>query len=94
MAVMEVLNPVAQLRGDFKPQGVSRRLSAVDGKTVGLLWSGTNNGDVALRRVEERLRERVPTVQTKFYTGKRPFSEKLLREIAEGCDAVVIASAD
>ena len=92
--VVEVLNPVAQLRGGLDPHGVSTRPPKLDGKTVGLLWSGTNNGDVALRRVEERLHERVATVQTKFYTGKRPFAEKLLREIAEGCDAVVIASAD
>lgn len=94
MAQLEVLNPVAEIRGDLKPQGVSPRLNTLEGRTLGLLWSGTTNGDVALRRVERHLRERFPKAQTKFFQGDHPFAERLLREVAETCDGVVIATAD
>ena len=94
MAQLEVLNPVAEIRGDLTPQGVSHRLATLEGSTLGLLWSGTTNGDVALRRVERQLCERFPKVQTKFFQGDHPFAERLLREVAESCDGVVIATAD
>jgi hypothetical protein len=89
-----VLNPVAEVRGDLKRQPVSPRLSELAGKTLGLLWSGTTNGDVALRRVEEHLQKRFPRTRTKFYRGEHPFAESLLREVAASCDGVVIATAD
>ena len=94
MAQLEVLNPVAEIRGDLKPQGVSPRLATLEGRNLGLLWSGTTNGDVALRRVERHIQQRFPKVQTKFFRGEHPFAEGLLREVAESCDGVVIATAD
>ena len=94
MTELEVLNPVAEIRGDLKPQGVSPRLATLEGRTLGLLWSGTTNGDVALRRVEGHMQERFPKVQTRFFRGEHPFAEGLLREVAETCDGVVIATAD
>jgi hypothetical protein len=94
MIELEVLNPVAEVRGDLKRQSVSPRLASLEDNTLGLLWSGTTNGDVALRRVEEHLRERFPQTRTKFYRGEHPFAPGLLREIAESCDGVVIATAD
>ena len=94
MTDLEVFNPVATIRGELNAQSVSPRLASLDGRTVGLLWSGTTNGDVALHRVEQRLQERFPTIRTKFYRGEHPFAEKLLREVAEACDGVVIATAD
>lgn len=94
MAQLEVLNPVAEIRGDLKPQGVSPRLASLKAGTLGLLWSGTTNGDVALRRVEEHMRQRFPKLQTKFFQGDHPFAERLLREVAESCDGVVIATDD
>lgn len=94
MAELEVLNPVAEMRGDLKRQQVSPRLASLEARTVGLLWSGTTNGDVALRRVEQHLQERFPKMHTKFYRGEHPFAEVLLREVAEACDGVVIATAD
>jgi len=83
MAQLEVFNPVAEIRGDLKPQGVSPRVATLEGSTLGLLWSGTTNGDVALRRVERHMRERFPKVQTKFFQGDHPFAERLLREVAD-----------
>ena len=94
MAELEVLNPVAEMRGDLKRQQVSPRLASLEARTLGLLWSGTTNGDVALRRVEQHLQERFPKMHTKFYRGEHPFAEGLLREVAEACDGVVIATAD
>jgi len=94
MAQLEVFNPVAEIRGDLTPRGVSPRLATLEGRTLGLLWSGTTNGDVALRRVEKHLRERFAKVQTKFFQGDHPFAERLVREVAESCDGVVIATAD
>ena len=94
MAELEVLNPVAEVRGDLKCQSVSPRLGELEGKTLGLLWSGTTNGDLALHRVEEHFHQRFPKTRTKFYRGEHPFAERLLREVAENCDGVVIATAD
>ena len=94
MAQLEVLNPVAEIRGDLKPKGVSPRLASLEGGTLGLLWSGTTNGDVALRRVEGHMRQRFPKLQTKFFQGDHPFAERLLREVADTCDGVIIATAD
>ena len=94
MAQLEVLNPVADIRGDLKPQGVSPRLASLKAGTLGLLWSGTTNGDVALRRVEGHMRQRFPKLQTKFFQGDHPFAERLLREVADTCDGVIIATAD
>jgi hypothetical protein len=94
MAELEVLNPVASIRGELNAREVSPRLTTLEGRTLGLLWSGTTNGDVALRRVEQRLQERFPSIQTKFYRGEHPFAEALLRDVAQECDGVVIATAD
>ena len=94
MTELEVLNPVATIRGDLNAQVLSPRLATLEERTLGLLWSGTTNGDVALHRVEQRMQERFPKVRTKFYRGEHPFAEGLLREVAEACDGVVIATAD
>ena len=94
MAELEVLNPVAEMRGDLKRQAVSPRLATLEGRTLGLLWSGTTNGDVALHRLEDHLQARFPKTRTKFFRGEHPFAQGLLREVAETCDAVIIATAD
>ncbi len=94
MTSLRVLNPVAELQGDLRAQTVSPRPASLDGITLGLLWSGTANGDLALRQVEARLCERFPALRTRFFPGKHPFSDRLIREVAEACDAVVLATAD
>ena len=94
MAELEVLNPVAEMRGGLKRQSLSPRLASLEGRTLGLLWSGTTNGDVALHRLEDHLQARFPKTRTKFFRGEHPFAEGLLREVAETCDAVIIATAD
>ena len=50
MYLLEVSNPVATQRGMINVLKPNARPSTLDGKTVGLLWSGTHGGDLALNR--------------------------------------------
>ena len=92
---LEVLNPVAQLRGSLTASAVSSRPSSLEGKVVGLLSSGRTNSDVALRRVGENLQRRFANVTTNYYMDqKQPWPQGLLENISKECDVVVIATAD
>ena len=95
MHLLEVLNPVARQRAMEKIKSISPRLSSLDAKTIGLVWSGTHGGDVALNRVGEMLLERFDNVETRFYTGGNyPNPPHILRQAAEECDAVIGATGD
>ena len=92
---LEVLNPVAQLRGSLASRAVSSRPTTLEGKVVGLLASGRTNSDVALRRVGENLQRRLANVSTNYYLDhKQPWPQGLLEKLAQECDVVVIATAD
>ncbi len=95
MHLLEVLNPVAQQRGALNVMSTSPRPPSLDNKTVGLLWSGTHGGDVALRRVGEMLQERFENVKVNFYTGGNyPAPPHIVKQAGEECDVVVGATAD
>ena len=95
MHLLEVLNPVAQQRGVVTARPITQRLSSLDDKTIGLLWSGTHGGDVALKRVGELLQERFKNIKTIFYTsGGYPAPPHILKQAGEECDAVIGATAD
>ena len=95
MHLLEVLSPVAQQRGMLATLPTNPRPGDLDGKTVGLVWSGTHGGDVALNRVGEMLQECFDGVQTRFYTGGNyPNPPHILKQAAEECDVVVGATAD
>ena len=95
MHLLEVMNPVARQRAMEKVAAINPRLSGLDGKKIGLVWSGTHGGDVALKRVGEMLQERFKGVETKFYTGGNyPNPPHILKKAAEECDAVVGATGD
>ena len=95
MYVLEVLNPVAKQRAMENAKPISSRLSTLNGKTIGLVWSGTHGGDVALNRVGEMLKEQFENVQTRFYTGGGyPAPPHILKQAAEECDAVIGATGD
>ena len=95
MHLLEVLNPVAQQRGVVTAQSINPRLATLDNKRVGLLWSGTHGGDVALRRAGEMLQERFSNVEIRFYTGGNyPSPPPIVKQAAEECDAVIGATAD
>ena len=95
MHLLEVLNPVAQQRGVLNVMSINPRPPSLDNKTVGLLWSGTHGGDVALKRAGEMLQERFQDVSTRFYSsGGYPSPPEILKQAGEECDVVVGATAD
>ena len=95
MHLLEVLNPVAQQRGALNVMSINPRPSSLDNKTVGLLWSGTHGGDVALKRAGEMLQERFENVKVNFYTGGNyPAPPHIVKQAGEECDVVIGATAD
>ena len=95
MYLLEVMNPVAQQRGLMNTMQINERPETLDGRTVGLIWSGTHGGDVALKRAGEMLQERFSNVQVNFYTGGNyPAPPPIVRQAGEECDVVIGATAD
>ena len=95
MHLLEVLNPVAQQRGVMNAMTINSRPSSLDNKTVGLLWSGTHGGDVALNRAGEMLQEKFNNLTVKFYTGGNyPAPPPIVKQAGEECDVVIGATAD
>ena len=95
MYLLEVLNPVAKQRAMENVTPINPRLQTLNGKIIGLVWSGTHGGDVALNRIGEMLQKRFENVQTRFYTGGNyPSPPHILRQAAEECDAVIGATGD
>ena len=95
MYLLEVNNPVAIQRGVLNSVSASSRQTSLDGKTVGLIWSGTHGGDIALRRAGEMLQERFKNVSVNFYTGGNyPTPPPIVKQAGEECDVVIGATAD
>lgn len=71
------------------------RLTALEGRTIGLLDIAKARGDIFLDRLEARLAERGASVlRYAKPTFTKPAPIDLRHEIAEHCDAVVEALAD
>ena len=95
MHLLEVLNPVASQRGDESTLKANPRPKTLDGKTVGLLWSGTHGGDVALKRAGEMLQDKYSNVKVNFYeSGMYPAPEHIVKQAAKECDVVIGCTAD
>ena len=95
MHLLEVNSPVAKQRGMEKTLEVSPRPQSLDGKTVGLLWSGTHGGDVALKRAGEMLQDRYENVTVNFYEGGTyPAPPPIVKQAGEECDVIIGATAD
>ena len=95
MHLLEVLNPIGQQRGLLNAMTISDRPESLDDKTVGLLWSGTHGGDLALQRTGEMLQERFDNVTVNFYTGGNyPAPPPIVQQAARECDVVIGATAD
>ena len=95
MYLLEVLNPVAQQRGLMNTMKINERPETLDDRTVGLIWSGTHGGDVALKRAGEMIQERFNNVRVNFYTGGNyPAPPPIVRQAGEECDVVIGATAD
>ncbi len=95
MHLLEVHNPVAQQRGLMNSLKINERPESLDNRTVGLIWSGTHGGDVALKRAGEMIQERFANVQVNFYTGGNyPAPPPIVKQAGEECDVVIGATAD
>ena len=95
MYLLEVSNPVANQRGMMNVLKPTARPSTLDGKTVGLLWSGTHGGDLALNRAGELIQQKYKDVTVNFYTGGNyPSPPPIVKQAAEECDVVIGATAD
>lgn len=95
MVVLEVLNPVAPQRGTANALKPNPRPKTLDNKTVGLVWSGTHGGDVALKRAGEMLQQRFKGVKVNFYTGGNyPTPPNVLKQAGAESDVVIGATAD
>jgi hypothetical protein len=89
----DVLNPTADRYGT-DVAGLAPRPSGLAGQTVGLLWNGKPNGDVALRALGAALEAQFEGLRTRFYSGSIPCDKGLLEQVAAECSAVVGCTAD
>ena len=95
MHLLEVNNPVAVQRGVLNAIGARNRPDSLDDKTVGLIWSGTHGGDIALKRAGEMLQDRFDNVSVNFYTGGNyPTPPAIVQQAGEECDVIIGATAD
>ena len=95
MHLLEVSNPVAQQRGMMNILRTNPRPKSLDGLTIGLVWSGTHGGDLALNRAGEIIQERLSDVSINFYTGGNyPTPPPIVKQAGEECDVVIGATAD
>jgi hypothetical protein len=95
MHLLEVMDPVAPQRGMMNAHRVNARPKSLDNKTVGLLWSGTHGGDIALRTAGELLQQRYSNLKVNFYNGNNyPAPPHIVKQAAQECDVVIGATAD
>ena len=95
MYLLEALNPIGRQRGLMNSLTISPRPDTLDNKTVGLLWSGTHGGDLALNRAGEMIpraiRQRRDQV---LHRRQLPCSAADSPAAARECDVVIGATAD
>jgi hypothetical protein len=79
----------------LNPVGTNARPDTLDNKTVGLLWSGTHGGDIALWTAGKLIQERYENVTLNFYNGNNyPAPDHIREKCAEESDVVIGATAD
>ncbi len=91
---LEVMNPVAPVLGDVEATPPAPRPDSLEGKTIGLVWNGKANGDVALKRAGELIRRRVPDVSLKFYSGALPTPKPVMGRVKSEVDVAIGCTAD
>jgi hypothetical protein len=91
-ARLRVLNPVAEQ--DERRFPVSPRLADLAGKTVALAWNRKPGGNIALGRIAEHLRERIPDINLVNFDDDIPFGPETIELIVDRCDAVIGSTAD
>jgi hypothetical protein len=95
----EVLSPWAEI--DPKTmRGISPRISELAWKKIGLFYNGKRAAHPIMNVVEQKLKERFPTVETSHFTfpENRDITgteeEAKLKEWAKGVDAIISAVGD
>jgi hypothetical protein len=86
----DILDPTGFDSQAKKP--MAKRLSSLEGKTIGLLDIGFPNGSVFLDRMEELLKTRygvADVVRRAKPSPARPAKDEVRRELIDGCDAIV-----
>ncbi len=91
---MDVVNPVAPVLGEVNATPMAPRPSSLEGKTIGLVWNGKANGDIALRRAEELIQQLVPGVKFKFYSGALPTPKFIMDQAKQEVDVAIGCTAD
>ena len=92
-SVLTVKNPTVEKYGDELSKAAPK-LDSLEGKTIGLIWNGKANGDVSLWTAAEGIKELVPSVEFKFYSGSEPCPPEMITQAAEECDAFIGSTAD
>jgi hypothetical protein len=87
-----VLNPVG-----YPPRieqlGMAPRLDTLDGKTVYLVDTRFDDGDILLRQMEDWFAEHMPAVKTVYVSKSGVYTQddpELFREIKEKGDAMIM----
>ena len=100
MEKLEAVSPVGLEA--VKVTGATRRLSDLNGKTVGEVWNGVFKGDVTFPIIRRLLKEKYPGVKvipyTEFYhlpgsdvpEHQRELARQIVAKAQEkGCDALI-----
>ena len=87
-----LLSPVGAR--DFARFEPAKRFPSLQGRRVALVWNGKQNGETALRCVEEGLRRRFPDLTASLIRIPYGIPEATVAEIRSSFDAAVAATGD
>ncbi len=99
---LKIINPVADGaadQADAERHPAAKRPKTLDGKRIGLYWNGKNNGDIALRMVQDKLAKRFKNVTFNFIVGEnggitRYASPAQLDMMKQEIDVCIATTAD
>ena len=94
MYKLNVMNPVAPVLGEVNATPGAPRPASLEGKKIGLVWNGKANGDIALRRAGELIKQRVPSVELSFYSGALPTPTFIMDQAKSEVDVAIGCTAD
>ena len=87
-----LVSPVAA-RESVRVEPAKRRRD-LGRRRVALVWNGKQNGELALRCVEEALRARIPNVHTSLIRIPYGIPDDVVAQISSGFDAAVASTGD
>jgi hypothetical protein len=90
---LRVLHPRGE-REAVPARGISPRVSALEGKRIGLYWNGKPDGDYFWDTIEALLRKRFPTATVLRYNGPGDLGEILAAKMAKEVDAFLYGVGD